>query len=699
MSIRPPKAVPERVPVAVDALPSLALLFHKAANIAGTGKRKIDGSYAATRLGETMTSRWANERFRQVMLLIRQFRMEWPNQALLTADDVELIRSAIDVALTTAAHEAHTGDIYDLNATSWAIWMVQYVYAARKGSWTAESAQAQRTLSFETLYAWLKTQHERGEQFYIYEPGTKIILHRYKLPFKKMVVPPKQNELFKWRKGAKRLSDWMVQGGFAPIAEGIGSLQPPTLVAPPPQQSQREARRTAMWERVASRARARRLTSVAGEGEDATLTRSVVRSVMDDSRANQPARREMTDEEADAFAQELEAELERQQAAAEPPALESSSSSPSQASSSSSPVQASSSGSTPEPLSEYEQERLRNIARNRQVLEGLGLASEPLVPPRPPSQASAERRVRPAPAPPTRMSSIMRPARNYAEQQGEGEAASESDDEDIWEPAVGPIGAPPPDAVVVNLVSSDEDGPALLSSHPTRRDGLFIAPSTVQVEQGPLAGTTLHEPGLFTTEALPRGAFVCMYTGTFRSSSEYEGLPRGRRDQLSRYAVEVDAHDIVITPDVNVQTGKVNFRRHPASAANEPSASKLANAFTQASVVEAYGQDSEPGAYLIVCIFTCRHVAAGGEILWNYGEGYDELRQHAGYAAGRSCPEGLIDLLALPEQNARVEATLAIGGTRAQEALYPLADSHSSQDSSGDEWLPVKRVARRPQRA
>ena len=698
MSVRPPKAVLERVPAAVDALPSLALLFHKTMSIAGTGKRKVDGSYATTRLGQTITSRWANERFRQVMLLIRQFRMEWPGQALLTADDTELIRTAIDVALSTAAHEAHNGDIYDLNPTTWAIWMVQYVYAVRRGSWTAESAQAQHTLSFETLYAWLRAQHERGEQFYVYEPGTKIILHRYKLPFKRMTVPPKQNELFKWKKGAKRLSDWMVQGGFAPIAEGIGSLQPPTLVAPPPQLSQREARRAAMWGRVASRARARRLTSVEGEDEDASLTRTVVRSVMEASRANEPARREMSNEEADAFALELEAELESQQAAAEPPAHASPSGSSSQASPSRSPAQAAASGSPPESLSEYEQQRLRNIARNRQVLEGLGLASEPLVPPRSRSQASAEGRVRPAPGPPTRRSTIERPARNYGEQ-GEGEAASESDDEDIWEPAVGATGVPPPDAVVINLVSSDEDGPALLSSHPTRRGGLFIAPSTVPIEQGPLAGTSLREPGLFTTEALPAGTFVCMYTGTFRSSREYESLPTKRRNQLERYAVEVDAHDVVITPDVNVLTGKVNFRRHPAAAANEPSASRLANAFTQASVVEAYGQDSEPSAYLIVCLFTCRQVAAGGEILWNYGEGYGELRQHAGYAAGQSCPEEIIGLLSLPEQNARVEATLAMGGARAQEALYPLADSHSSQDSSGDEWLPVKRVARRPRRA
>jgi hypothetical protein len=693
MSVRPHKAVLERVPI-VNVLPSLALLFHKTVDIAGTGKKTVDGTYAATRLGQTITSRWANERFRQVMLLIRQFRMEWPNQALLTADDTEFIRTAVDVALSTAAHEAHTGDIYDLNATTWAIWMVQHVHAVRKGSWTAESQQAQHMLTFETLYNWLAAQHARGEQFNVVEPVTKRLLHRYKLPFKKMNVPPKKEDLFKWIKGAKRLSNWMVQGGFAPIAEGIGGLQPPAIVAPPPLQSQREARRAALWGRVANRARVRRLTSVEGEGEDATLTRMVVRSVMDDSRANEP-RREMTDEEADAFAQELEAELEGQQATAQ---ASSSSGSPAQASSSSgSPAQASSSSGSPAQeaasssgsLSEYEQQRLRNIARNQQVLEVLGLASEPLVPPRQPSQPSAARRVRPAPGSPTRRSSIERPARNYAEQ-GEGEAASESDDsEGIWEPAVGATGMPAPG--VVGLVSSDEDGPALLSSHPTRRDGLFIAPSTVQIEQGPLAGTTLQEDGLFTTEALPRGAFVCMYTGTFRSRSEFESLPAGRRDQLARYAVEVDAHDVVITPEVNVTSGTVNFRRHAAAAANEPSASSVANAFTQASVVEAYGRDAEPSSYLVVCIFTCRPVAAGGEILWNYGEGYDNTRERAGYVAGRPCPEG-IDV---PAPNARVEAILAKGGARVQEALYPLTDDSSQESSSGDEWLPVKRVARR----
>ena len=75
------------------------------------------------------------------MLLVRQFRMERPNKSLLTADDTEFIRSAVDVALSTAGHEAHTSDIYDLNSTTWAIWMVQDAYAVRKGSWTAASGQ------------------------------------------------------------------------------------------------------------------------------------------------------------------------------------------------------------------------------------------------------------------------------------------------------------------------------------------------------------------------------------------------------------------------------------------------------------------------------------------------------------------------------------------------------------------------------
>ena len=494
MSTHPRGAVLQRVPIE-RALPSLVTLFHKTTvDIAGTGKRKIDGSYAATRLKQAITSKWANERFRQVMLLVRQFRMEWPNQTLLTADDTEFIRSAIDVALTTAQHEGHTGDIYDLNSTTWAIWMVQHVYSVRKGSWMAESERVQYSLTFENLYDWLQTQHARGENFNVTDQATKLLFHRYKLPFKQMTVPPKQNELFKWKKGAKRLSDWMVQGGFAPIDDGIGSLKPPALVAPPPMQSQREARREAMWQRVAGRARVRTLTSVEREGEDASLTRNVVSAVMDQSRANEP---EMNDEETDAFVLELEAELEEQQAPDPPPQ-----------------APASSSSSSSE-LSDYELERLRNIARNQQVLAGLGLADgAPLGPPPAGSSQAPARDPYPpgnSGAAPTRRSTIVREARSYP---NEDEKVASESDEDMWEPAEGTsasTGVVPPGAVVLNLVSSDEEGYALLSSDPTRRGGLYIAPSTVRIERGPLAGNTLGEPGLFTTEAIRAGEFICVY--------------------------------------------------------------------------------------------------------------------------------------------------------------------------------------------
>ena len=394
-------------PIKPALVPSLSALCIKGTDIGGTSKRKANGELAATRLGSAMTEKWANERFRQVMLLIRQFRMEWPNKSLLTADDTEFIRTAVDVALTSAGHEEHTGDIYDLNSTTWAIWMVQHVHTVRHGAWTAESEQVQFSLTFENLYDWLETQHARGDRFDVKESGTGILLNRYKLPFKAMTVPPKKNELFKWKKGAKRLSDWMEQGGFAPIDPGIRGLEPAKFVAPPPLQSQREATRAAIWGRVAARARVRQLTSVERDGEDASLTRGVVSSVMEASRTGAA---EMTDAEADVFTRELEEALEEepQQEQAEQPQPAQSHSQP---------------GSSD--LSEYELTRLENIARNRKILQELGL--QELQPPRaattfvseefPPGRSGAE---------PSRRSTRQRNTRNYAEKSDDDEKTEDT---------------------------------------------------------------------------------------------------------------------------------------------------------------------------------------------------------------------------------------------------------------------------------
>ena len=64
-----------RWPSPVEGLADgLARLVVDHADIDGTGKRKADGSKAAIRLGTATSERWANERFRQVMLLILEFR-------------------------------------------------------------------------------------------------------------------------------------------------------------------------------------------------------------------------------------------------------------------------------------------------------------------------------------------------------------------------------------------------------------------------------------------------------------------------------------------------------------------------------------------------------------------------------------------------------------------------------------------------
>jgi len=130
---------------ALDALAFSKLHIHEVAPTDGSGKRKVDGSYADTRLGKALTPRWANERFRQVMMLVLEFRVEWSNQSLLSVDDVQFIRMAIDTALAMAEREEHTSDIYDVNPTTWSIWLVQHTIATRAGGWTAESVAATET--------------------------------------------------------------------------------------------------------------------------------------------------------------------------------------------------------------------------------------------------------------------------------------------------------------------------------------------------------------------------------------------------------------------------------------------------------------------------------------------------------------------------------------------------------------------------
>ena len=264
-------------------------------SIDATGKRKIDGSKAASRLGSSATEKWGNERFRQTMLLVREFRMEWPNSSLLTADDVESIRSLLDCALYTATKTGHVSDIYDMNPTCWAIWFVQNQQALKAGGWYTHSAVTQQAISFEGLYNWLKAQHGKHENRNLYDQVTKKRLKQYKFPFKAFTVPPLSTNLFKYIKGARRLSDWVYGCQESMDAQdrprsmgfpyGIIAQKLPELIAAPPLADAAVARRQAVWERV--RARAHRqsvgLRTAQDGSEDAEQTRELVDAIVEES--------------------------------------------------------------------------------------------------------------------------------------------------------------------------------------------------------------------------------------------------------------------------------------------------------------------------------------------------------------------------------------------------------------------------------
>ena len=265
---------------------------------------------------------------------------------------------------------------------------------------------------------------------------------------------------------------------------------------------------------------------------------------------------------------------------------------------------------------------------------------------------------------------------------------------------------PPPGATVIDLVSEDEEDqpaaaapvhppaaapPPLLPPDPTRRDGMYLAPSRVLVESGPSAGSLLGEPGLFTSVPIPAGAFVAFYTGAFFTRDEFTELPEAEHQALSRYAVEDEKHDVLVSPiaDAGPNRTDVDFTLHAAAAINEPGESEDANVFAQASVVEAIvGDEDEIHTFAVFCLFTCSRINAGEELLWNYGEGYQSMRERVGYEAGSPCADELIDGLRLPSPRGRVEAVLR-DGRRVADALYELTLSGS--DSSGEEWEPAKR--------
>lgn len=290
----------------MQLLPCLAALrlSDRGQSTDGTGKRRLDGEYANSRLKSPISDGWANERFRQCMVLVREFANEWPDASpLLTSDDVQYIRIQLDVALSSGIRAGHIADDYDSNPTTWIILIVQQTKATRTGGWKTESERVQHMWSFEYLYEFLVAIAAPGYHRNLYDPDGRRIA-RYRVPVKVMIIPPKKEQMFRFRKSARRLSEWLEAGGLPPLAEGIVNMVAPNLVAPLPLAVERAKRRQAMWSRVANKAQRRPLWSARSSSADDTLTREVVNSVVQESSGV------MTDAEADAMEAELEAEME-----------------------------------------------------------------------------------------------------------------------------------------------------------------------------------------------------------------------------------------------------------------------------------------------------------------------------------------------------------------------------------------------------
>ena len=136
---------------------------------------------------------------------------------------------------------------------------------------------------------------------------------------KNMTIPPAPNNLFKFIKGARRLSEWISECQATldererpramGLPKGIIAQTPPELVAPPPLAAAAAARRQSTWDRVTARARARRripMRTAQEDSDDAELTRDVVEAVVAESNHATPAASTDSDDELE---RELEAAL------------------------------------------------------------------------------------------------------------------------------------------------------------------------------------------------------------------------------------------------------------------------------------------------------------------------------------------------------------------------------------------------------
>jgi hypothetical protein len=219
----------------------------------------------------------------------------------------------------------------------------------------------------------------------------------------------------------------------------------------------------------------------------------------------------------------------------------------------------------------------------------------------------------------------------------------------------------------------------------TWRDNLYIANSNLlEIGQQPGLFTNQQIPkGLFTNQQIPKGSFICFYGGKFYQPEEWDKLDYEKRNSLERYAVGVNETSNSETANFKLVPNReaddtMNFEKNPGAAANEPNKGDDANAFLQASVFDV-PNDTDFKSYLAIALYACRDITAGEEILWNYGEAYENVRKRVPYTAGLPCVAEADQKEALR----RVEEIANVAGLR-EWALYPIEVNVPDSGSDSD---------------
>ncbi len=196
----------------------------------------------------------------------------------------------------------------------------------------------------------------------------------------------------------------------------------------------------------------------------------------------------------------------------------------------------------------------------------------------------------------------------------------------------------------------------LQNSSPLHRDGLYVTSHYMQPKSPFLEESEVQDSGmgLYTTSNIREGEFVAFYTGRLMTQEQIDRLPRADQDTNDTaesyfMGLDVDKKDLMIVvplhqlfDDAAEKIGNsVNYEINPAAMINEPSYDGEANVYARTETIEV-DVEGQKNKFYAVCLYTCKEVLAGQELLFHYGSSKEmkEMREKRNYTVGKPCHKG-----------------------------------------------------------